>query len=682
MVMIKRLMVLLSLLVVLGVGVVMVRSGVLERSTENRSKASFTDCEPYDLNGDSKVDATDLALARRRLSEREIEILGGCLGQTVVRERSGGVIGRRFGGDLDEVLADEGQTRLLQKLLNRIDFPWLDLTKFKGKLTGGGGQLGKSEVMVKDEAGNPKLVRVFVGMGFRPLENLGMVGNWVYFVKGRTGVTMLDAGSRYSLLALLRYGIEPKDLVQALATAKESGNLDMNSLMALVDGKKRCSAAEPLNDNMKYMMETVVKYFPNDKVSQIILTHWHWDHAENATFVKDELARRQGLRPVIRMHPADKLYPDVDGSTMGAEKVFTDACASKGSWVWGADVEDGEELDGSGLRVVYTPGHTFGFISFVSDVDRLAIAGPTLIGCREQKEKETEGTASPLDESPKDDKPSCGKLWGMVGSDYRMLNFHPDVGGGSKSSLAAMVGGKVGEVAKSKWADSHRYGDCKDQNSAGIWPSTIASLVDCTLPDKMGGPSDRDKQVAPEQAGLYYKHLSPVDMLTSISAASYVSIIKSLKPQDGSSGGVDLKALMNVFYPIVEEDPARFAKASLDSFMVGIGGDANNSESLVKSVSLMVHPGYERPIVGAIGLEQRVKNLYLPFVEEAVGGKVDVKGVQELYEAALNQCGGKAIDGNQGGLGKKLEMGNFVVSVQLWPTGDTTGDCNLHVVAK
>jgi len=139
---------------------------------------------------------------------------------------------------------------------------------------------------------------------------------------------------------------------------------------------------------------------------------------------------------------------------------------------------------------------------------------------------------------------------------------------------------------------------------------------------------------------------------------------------------------MNVFYPIVEEDPARFAKASLDSFMVGIGGDANNSESLVKSVSLMVHPGYERQIVGAIGLEQRVKNLYLPFVEEAVGGKVDVKGVQELYEAALNQCGGKAIDGNQGGLGKKLEMGNFVVSVQLWPTGDTTGDCNLHVVAK
>lgn len=181
----------------------------------------------------------------------------------------------------------------------------------------------------------------------------------------------------------------------------------------------------------------------------------------------------------------------------------------------------------------------------------------------------------------------------------------------------------VHDLIQSGWFETYRYGDCP-ADSCGVWPELF---VDCFLPDRTGGPSEEDRETVPDPPGLYYKHLTPRDVLRTG-----------------------------------------------ESLMVGVEGGTCGTR--LRSLSLMVHPQTERRIVDDVGVTARVEQFYAPFVEGAVGREVPTEVVETLYRAALYQCGANN-GGDTRGQGARVDLGPFVAVVQWW---DGMADCNVHVV--
>lgn len=219
-------------------------------------------------------------------------------------------------------------------------------------------------------------------------------------------------------------------------------------------------------------------------------------------------------------------------------------------------------------------------------------------------------------------------------------------------------------LRNSSWFNTHRYIDCPKTNG-GFWP---AGVLDCVIPDELGGPSQDDLAIVKDPPGLFYKHMSPSDFLYLLPGTQQRMII-----QRGIMSG--LKDVIGSNYLLV-------ATMSVDSLMIGIEGGVNGD--IIRSASLMVHPDYERPISKAAGGEKnRADILYKPFIDGATGLKISSDDVYKLYDAALNRCGEKAIDGDQSGYGTKVDIGDYVAVVQYWMEGgDGTKDCNIHVVRK
>ena len=179
-------------------------------------------------------------------------------------------------------------------------------------------------------------------------------------------------------------------------------------------------------------------------------------------------------------------------------------------------------------------------------------------------------------------------------------------------------------LINSDWFSDLRFVDCPSE-SCGIWPG---SLADCIFPDGLPGPSTGDNLVVSDPPGLYYKHLTPLNL-----------------------------------------------SLSGESLLVGVYGPMCGTAS--GSLSIMVHPETELPKLNSMTSEERVEEYYLPFVLGATGmttSTITTEDLVPLFEAAVYHCG----DGSDGtGQGMHRVFDDYYVVVQHW-TG--LADCNIHVV--
>lgn len=230
-----------------------------------------------------------------------------------------------------------------------------------------------TEVLRQDDVGNPTLVRLWTAWDTEGsiVNNLGL-GIYTYLIKGNEGVVVWSPGMKYTIGALL---------------APVLDNLTLETLLDLIggqlDGKELfvklmelpCddpSRLYPL-DTSEHIVAAVKKYFPGEKIREIIIPHWHVDHSQDGPRLQKMAEKELGFRPPLRVHAKDKYYPDADGSPGGSESVFEGSCYSSGSWTWGPDLVDGEFLTGTSYRVLHISGHTFGTVDLVSDQDEFGL---------------------------------------------------------------------------------------------------------------------------------------------------------------------------------------------------------------------------------------------------------------------------------------------------------------------
>lgn len=221
----------------------------------------------------------------------------------------------------------------------------------------------------------------------------------------------------------------------------------------------------------------------------------------------------------------------------------------------------------------------------------------------------------------------------------------------------------------SQWFQTHAYVDCPT-DASGFWPE---SILDCIIPDQLDGPSASDQAIVADRPNLYYKHLTPSDVLNLLD-----DLLNLLLPDKAEASRSDSyqEKVQAQLEAAVKSDPLAFTDISLASLVVGL--ESGNEGKMVRSLSLMVHPDLERILTDITGTKERAKTIYQPFIEGAIGQKVPEGAVHELYLAALNRCG--ASNDDQSGLGEKREFGDYIAVVQWWSTGDGTLDCNIHVV--
>lgn len=118
---------------------------------------------------------------------------------------------------------------------------------------------------------------------------------------------------------------------------------------------------------------------PSD-VTRIVLTHVHPDHAGGAA----EMARRTGVP--VRVHEGDaesarsgRVTTPSDPAYLGG-RLFTRLAAGRfPAFALGAPLVDGKVLDeGSGLRVVHTPGHSPGHVALLHESTRTLVTGDAI----------------------------------------------------------------------------------------------------------------------------------------------------------------------------------------------------------------------------------------------------------------------------------------------------------------
>ena len=141
------------------------------------------------------------------------------------------------------------------------------------------------------------------------------------------------------------------------------------------------------------------------KVTALLLTHAHFDHAGNAKALQDD-----GVKVYISSLDAPKLKNDLNlASDFGRRFDFLDADHS---------FNDGDELnlEGISIKVILTPGHTDGSVTFL--VGDMLFTGDTLFRCSIGRSDFPTGDKVVLINSVK-------KLMSLEG-DYRVYPGHDD----------------------------------------------------------------------------------------------------------------------------------------------------------------------------------------------------------------------------------------------------------------
>lgn len=141
------------------------------------------------------------------------------------------------------------------------------------------------------------------------------------------------------------------------------------------------------------------------KITTLLLTHAHFDHAGNAKALQDD-----GVKVYISSLDAPKLKNDLNlASDFGRRFDFLDADHT---------FNDGDELnlEGISIKVILTPGHTDGSVTFL--VGDMLFTGDTLFHCSIGRSDFPTGDKAVLINSVK-------KLMSLEG-DYRVYPGHDD----------------------------------------------------------------------------------------------------------------------------------------------------------------------------------------------------------------------------------------------------------------
>lgn len=141
------------------------------------------------------------------------------------------------------------------------------------------------------------------------------------------------------------------------------------------------------------------------KITTLLLTHAHFDHAGNAKALQDD-----GVKVYISSLDAPKLKNDLNlASDFGRRFDFLDADYT---------FNDGDELnlEGISIKVILTPGHTDGSVTFL--VGDMLFTGDTLFRCSIGRSDFPTGDKAVLINSVK-------KLMSLEG-DYRVYPGHDD----------------------------------------------------------------------------------------------------------------------------------------------------------------------------------------------------------------------------------------------------------------
>lgn len=188
-----------------------------------------------------------------------------------------------------------------------------------------------SEILIKDR-GEIKLARVLLRFD-TAVGKYPKFGAWSYLIKSKDQVVIFDAGPKYNrILPPFKLPTHNTDLV----------------------------------------LSALDRYFPGRPVSQIVLSHYHFDHSQNAPDLQKALTEKFSLTPPIRLHFNDlgpkrlaRIIPN------GLEKVFKRAGYS--SWHLGQPVKDQETIAGTDFTFYHSPGHTSGTLALVSHRYQLVI---------------------------------------------------------------------------------------------------------------------------------------------------------------------------------------------------------------------------------------------------------------------------------------------------------------------
>ena len=126
--------------------------------------------------------------------------------------------------------------------------------------------------------------------------------------------------------------------------------------------------------NVKAVMEAVKEYFPGQEIKEILLSHYHYDHAGGAPLLQKMAEEEWGYKPMIRIHMNDgqeKRVLKVKKSSL--LKLFEKSGVK--NWELGKWLEDGEVIRGSDWIVKHTPGHTSGAVSLINGKEKIIIGG-------------------------------------------------------------------------------------------------------------------------------------------------------------------------------------------------------------------------------------------------------------------------------------------------------------------
>ncbi len=186
------------------------------------------------------------------------------------------------------------------------------------------------------------LLRFDLFGGWRKYPNFGV---WCYFLSSGNEVAVVDPGPYYM------------------------------SLTGRVVGKK--------TGNTALILQVLEKHFAGKEVKEILITHYHHDHSQNAPDLQRELFEKQGWKPPIRIHADDlgeKRFLKVQ--KLSLEKMFDDTGIN--DWLLGEPLEEGEMIGDTGFEVVHAPGHTRGNVALLNRDLKLVIGGWWLTGAIKQ----------------------------------------------------------------------------------------------------------------------------------------------------------------------------------------------------------------------------------------------------------------------------------------------------------